>query len=73
MTATVMLPASSTSSNAAGIGTMITSTLPMMPTGKIRSCQRPNDNPPARGTAPVAIRNSGKKLNDNARNATETS
>ena len=42
MTDSVMLADSSTSSSAGGIGTMITSTLAMMLTGRIKSCQRPN-------------------------------
>ena len=43
ITAIVMFDASSRSISGVGIGTRITSTLAMIPTGKIKSCQRPSD------------------------------
>jgi hypothetical protein len=59
ITATVTFDASMMSISADGIGTRITSTLAMIPTGKIRSCHRPSDKPLGRGMAAEAIRNSG--------------
>ena len=60
MTATVTFDASKMSISGDGIGTRITSTLAMIPTGKIKSCQRPSESPLVRGMAAEAIRNSRK-------------
>ncbi len=63
MTAMVMFSDSSMSINTGGSGTRITSTLQMIPTGKMRSLMRfKKDAASARGDAAVAIRVSGCAL-----------
>src|ERR1700690_893368 len=60
MTDSVMLTESKMSKSAGGTGTIITSTLAIRHTGRIKSCQRANhEGVPAVGNGPVAIRDSG--------------
>src|SRR5262249_38719075 len=60
MTDSVILVDNNRSIIAGGTGTIITSTLAIMLTGRIKSCQRDNDElMPALGRAPVAIHDSG--------------
>ena len=52
MTAMLMFEASKMSISAVGSGTMMTSTLPIIPTGRIRSRMRPKGKAESRAMAP---------------------